>query len=179
MIIITLNKLSDLIRSQRFSIVHTHSSKAGILGQIAAHRSSTPIILHTVHGWSFHNHMSPGLRFLYIYLERLAYRYSDGLLFVSKKDINRGITSGIISKDNYYLVRSAIPLDKFLPGLYSKSTVRSQFNIPADVPILGNIGRFSAQKDPLKLDPSCCVGSFNHPRLQVSACRRRTVTTPS
>jgi glycosyltransferase involved in cell wall biosynthesis len=146
---IALKKMIHLLRDEHYTIVHTHSSKAGILGRLAAHRSSTPIILHTVHGWSFHDHMHPILRLMYILLERLAYRYCDALIFVSKKDIDQGISTKIVTKDNFHLIRSAIPIDIFNPGLYLKSAMRRQLNIPQDVPVLGNIGRFSVQKDPL------------------------------
>jgi glycosyltransferase involved in cell wall biosynthesis len=146
---IAYKKLTFLLRDQQYMIAHTHSSKAGILGRLAAHRANTPIILHTVHGWSFHNKMHPGLRYMYIILERLAYRYSDAMIFVSRKDISQGIASQILSKENYYLVRSAIPLEKFNPYQYSTIDIRNQLSIPLDVPVLGNIGRFSTQKDPL------------------------------
>ncbi len=142
-------KISNLLKDEHFSIVHTHSSKAGILGRLAAQRSRTPIILHTVHGWSFHNQMHPGLRMMYILLEKLTYRYTDAMLFVSKKDIEQGISTKILKNENYYLVRSAIPLEKFNPGLFSKTVARRNLGIPLDVPVLGNIGRFSTQKDPL------------------------------
>ena len=142
-------KLTNLLRYEKFVIVHTHSSKAGILGRMAAQRSKVPIILHTVHGWSFHEQMHPALRMMYILLEKLAYRYSDAIIFVSKKDIELGKNSGILSKENYHLVRSAIPIDKFQRSLYSRSVNRENLGIPHDVPVIGNIGRFSAQKDPL------------------------------
>ena len=146
---IAFKKISKLIESQRFMIVHTHSSKAGILGRLAAHRSGSPIILHTVHGWSFHNHMHPFRRLMYIYLEKLAYHYCDALIFVSKKDIDRGKLARIVTKENFFLVRSAIPLENFNPGIHSQFEARSHLNIPHEVPVLGNIGRFTAQKDPL------------------------------
>ena len=52
-----LRALQRLFRATRPDIVHTHSSKAGFLGRLAAHRERTPAVIHTVHGWSFHDYM--------------------------------------------------------------------------------------------------------------------------
>jgi glycosyltransferase involved in cell wall biosynthesis len=142
-------KLVKLLKRDRYAIVHTHSSKAGILGRLAARRARIPVIVHTVHGWSFHDHMHPILRLVYIFLEKLVYRYTDAMIFVSQKDIERGKFTKILTKQNYYLIRSAIPLDLFDPTLYSQALSRDRLGIPANVPVLGNVGRFSAQKDPL------------------------------
>lgn len=142
-------KLVKLLKRDPYAIVHTHSSKAGILGRLAARRAQIPVIVHTVHGWSFHDHMHPILRWMYVILEKLVYRYTDAMIFVSQKDIERGKSTKILTKQNYYLIRSAIPLDLFDPTLYSQALSRDSLGIPAKVPVLGNVGRFSAQKDPL------------------------------
>ena len=142
-------KLDKLLKRERYAIVHTHSSKAGILGRLAARRARIPVIVHTVHGWSFHDHMHPILRMMYIFLEKLVYRYTDAMIFVSQKDIERGKSTNILTKQNYYLIRSAIPLDLFDPTLYTQALSRDRLGIPANAPVLGNVGRFSAQKDPL------------------------------
>ena len=65
-----LFKLRRFIRRGKFQIVHTHSSKAGVLARLAAHLEGVPVIVHTVHGWSFHDYMPPATRKLYHLLER-------------------------------------------------------------------------------------------------------------
>ncbi|MEN6300034.1 MAG: glycosyltransferase, partial [Anaerolineaceae bacterium] len=74
---IALWQLYRYIRKYRFDIVHTHSSKAGILGRIAAKLAGTPIIIHTVHGWSFHDHMALWVKYFYIILERFCATFTD------------------------------------------------------------------------------------------------------
>src|SRR5687767_3357886 len=76
--------LWGLIRRHRFSLVHTHNSKAGFIGRLAARLARVPTIIHTVHGFAFHESESSGRRVLFRYLERLAARWCDGMIFVSE-----------------------------------------------------------------------------------------------
>ena len=142
-------KMTALMRREGYQIVHTHSSKAGILGRIAARLAGVPVILHTVHGWSFHDYMSPLVRNIYIFLERWCETFTDALIVVARQDIDKGLQAGIGKADKYHLIRSAIPLDEFDPLLYERQAVRSELGIPADAFVIGNVGRFSAQKNPL------------------------------
>lgn len=144
-----LIKLTRFIRQNRFAIVHTHSSKAGILGRLAARMAGTPLIVHTIHGWSFHDYMAAPVRWTYILLERLTARFTDALIVVARPDIDKGLRAGIGQPQQYRLIRSAIPLDEFDPAEFDRAAVRRELGLPLDAPVLGNVGRFSAQKNPL------------------------------
>jgi len=137
------------LRANRFTIVHTHSSKAGILGRLAARFAGVPIIVHTVHGWSFHDHMSPLARMTYVALERLAASFTDSLIVVTSRNIEKGLRAGIGRPEQFRLIRSAIPLEEFDPARVDRRAVREALGLPVDAPILGNVGRFSPQKNPL------------------------------
>lgn len=147
--LLCLFKLARYIRQGKYSIVHTHSSKAGILGRLAAKLASVHIIVHTVHGWSFHEHMHPVIRYIYILFERWMAKFTDILIVVAKKDIEKGLKNGIGRADQYRLIRSAIPLDEFNPIKVDRAAVRTELNIPQEAYLLGNVGRFSSQKNPL------------------------------
>lgn len=134
---------------ENYAIVHTHSSKAGILGRLAARRAGTPAIVHTVHGWSFHDYMPPPTRRLYILLERWMARFTDALIVVTEKDIEKGLGAGIGRREQYHLIRSAIPLDQFDPARYDRLAIRQELGLPLDTPVIGSVGRFSTQKNPL------------------------------
>lgn len=144
-----LGAMRSLIRRGGYQIVHTHSSKAGILGRLAARLAGTPVIVHTVHGWSFHDYMPALTRQIYIRLERWMARFSAALIVVAEGDIAKGLEAGIGRPEQYHLVRSAIPLDEFDPALYDRAAVRAELGIPPDALVVGNVGRFSAQKNPL------------------------------
>ena len=90
-----LMALHRFIRKGGYTIVHTHSSKAGILGRLAARLAGAPVIVHTVHGWSFHDYMPAITRRIYILLERWMARFTDAIIVVAEKDIDKGLRAGI------------------------------------------------------------------------------------
>jgi glycosyltransferase involved in cell wall biosynthesis len=145
-----LVELTRYIHRNKFHIVHTHSSKAGVLGRLAAKLARVPVIIHTVHGWSFHDYMSPRTRKLYILLERWAASFTDKMIVVAQRDIQKGLKENIGEVNKYQLIRSAIPLTEFDPELHNPEAVRKNLGIPPEAIIVGNIGRFSPQKNPLE-----------------------------
>ena len=147
---IALWKMVRYIRGRKFKIVHTHSSKAGILGRIAAKFAGVPSIIHTVHGWSFHDHMHPVSRYVYILLERFCARFTDALIVVTNRDQKKGLEAGIGKPSQYHLIRSAIPLEEFNPAHSNRDMIRQQLGLPIHAPVLGTVGRFSNQKNPLE-----------------------------
>jgi len=144
-----LSKITRIMQSGGYRIVHTHSSKAGILGRFAARRAGVPIIIHTVHGWSFHDHMPPLSKWAYIWHERWAATFTDALIVVSQNDKDKGLASNIGRPEQYHLIRSAIPFDDFNPDRYDRSSIRRELNIPPDAMVIGSVSRFSPQKNPL------------------------------
>ena len=141
--------MTRLMRQGGYTIVHTHSSKAGILGRLAARLAGVPLIVHTVHGWSFHDYMPSITRRIYILLERWMARFTDAIIVVTGKDIEKGLQAGIGHREQYSLIRSAIPLDEFDPRRADRVMTRRQLGMPLNSPVIGTIGRFSAQKNPL------------------------------
>ncbi|TAN59363.1 glycosyltransferase family 1 protein, partial [bacterium] len=86
-----LFEIYSFIRKHNIDIVHTHSSKAGIVGRLAARLAKVKIIIHTVHGWPFNDYQRFIVRYIYIWLERLAARLSDKLIIVSCFDKKKGL----------------------------------------------------------------------------------------
>ncbi len=138
-----------MMKSGQYQIVHTHSSKAGILGRAAARLAGVPVIVHTIHGWSFHDFMPPLTRRLYIWLERWMASFTDALIVVNNRDILKGLQAGIGRQEQYHRIRSAIPLDEFDNEKIDRIEVRLELGIPHDAVVIGNVGRFSPQKNPL------------------------------
>lgn len=134
-----------------YHIVHTHSSKAGVLGRIAAKWANVPIIVHTVHGWSFHDRMSARKRAFYVAMEKFAARLSDAMIVVSPKDIEKGLAQGIGKREDYTVIRSGIELERFGHPQVPPAEMRKQLGIPLDALVVGCVGRLSEQKAPLDL----------------------------
>ncbi|VTR65000.1 putative Glycosyltransferase, group 1 family protein [Desulfosarcina cetonica] len=146
--IVAFLQLLKFIRYNRYDIVHTHSSKAGILGRWAAWLNGVPIIVHTVHGWGFHRYQHPVVRQFYILAERLSALITDRLIAVTKKDIEKGVAAGIGVRKQYALIRSGIDLKQFSVNDSRKAAIRAELGIPENAIVIGTVTRLSVQKAP-------------------------------
>jgi len=144
-----LNDLIALFQLYRFTkrggydVVHTHSSKAGILGRIAARMAGVETVVHTLHGLAFHPYQAAWKNALYIRLERFAAPLSDFIIAVSKTTIDGALAAGIGTPDRYVKIFSGMELEPFLE-VSSRITVaeaRRRLSIPAATPVVGNIAR--------------------------------------
>ena len=140
--------LRRTFRSWRPDIVHTHSSKAGFLGRLAARREDVAGIVHTVHGWSFHDHMTRSTRAFYVGLERRAARWTDRLVTVSELDRRKGLSAGIGAPDRYTVVRELNDVGRFLAADHNPAEALRRLGLARDQPVVGTLGRLSEQKDP-------------------------------
>ena len=93
--------------------MHTHSSKAGVIARIAAKKANIPVIVHTVHGPSFHTYQSWWLNFLYIVTERFATRNSDRNYAVANAMVDLYVKHKIGTRDQYKTVYSGMELEPY------------------------------------------------------------------
>lgn len=138
-----------LFLKNRYNIVHTHSSKAGILGRWAAFFTGIPIRLHTVHGWGFHPYQFPLIRELYICLERITAWITTRLIVVSKLNSQKGLQLKIGNPKKYQTIYSGIEVKRFqTPAPKKIVELKEKFKIPQNKTVIGMVGRFVAQKNP-------------------------------
>lgn len=147
--LLALFRLTRFIKRGKYTIVHTHSSKAGILGRWAAKLAGVPIIIHTIHGWGHTPQQHALVQKFYIWLEKLTLPISTRLIVVSPRDIEKGITASIGTSDNYTVIRSGIELDRFGHSQRAATEIRFELGIPLNVPVIGTVTRLSPQKAPL------------------------------
>ncbi len=130
-------------------IVHTHSSKAGILGRAAARLARVPVVIHTVHGYGFHPRQRPAVRRLYVGLERLAARWTTHVIAVAQADLDEGIALGLFPRERTSLIRSGIEIARYAGTTIDREgTVRALGFDPAR-PLVGMVACFKPQKNPL------------------------------
>lgn len=161
---LALLRLVRFMRQGQYTIVHTHSSKAGILGRWAAKWAGVPVIVHTVHGWGHHERQHPLVRNIYIYLEKLTLPITDKLIVVSKLNIEKGLADGIGMPDDYIVIRSGIELDRFGHPQVPCAETRAAWGIPMDAQVVGTVTRLSAQKAPLDFIRAAAVIAQTHPK---------------
>jgi len=138
-----LVELKKYIKKNRIDIVHTHSSKAGILGRWAAALAKTRVILHTVHGWSFNDFQKPWTRQLYVWLEKFSAKFTDKFIVVSDHDGKKGLSLKIGSEYQYSLVRYGIPREAF--GAKDLS-IRKELGFGEEALVIGTVACFKPQK---------------------------------
>jgi|CXWL01.1.fsa_nt_gi glycosyltransferase involved in cell wall biosynthesis len=127
-------------------VVHTHSSKAGILGRAAAAKAGVPVIVHTIHGMSF-NRTQPWLtRTAYRLLERRAARYTDKIVTVADAMIEQAVAAGIGLRDQMVTIRSGLEVARFAPNEQSRKAVRAAWGVADDEIVVGTIARLFANK---------------------------------
>jgi glycosyltransferase involved in cell wall biosynthesis len=145
--LMVLLELVRLIRSERFSVVHTHSSKAGFLGRVAAWLCRTPVIVHTIHGFSYHDFMSRRRRWAYLTLERLVRPMTHWFLAVAPQVAREAVEMRLAPPGAISVAPSAVELHD-IPHR-PDPRIRSELGIPADAPLVGTVGRLDFQKAPL------------------------------
>jgi glycosyltransferase involved in cell wall biosynthesis len=145
---ISFLKIYFYIKKGKYDIVHTHSSKAGVLGRVAARIAGVKVIVHTVHGWSFNDSMTRVKKNIYVCLERLLVKITSKLVVVTKMDITKGIENKIGSNSCYELIRSGIDIDFFKSGTVLPEFEELIKGSGAEV-VIGTVGRLSQQKAPL------------------------------
>jgi glycosyltransferase involved in cell wall biosynthesis len=149
-----LAELTLLFRRERFDIVHTHTPKAGVLGQLAARAAKVPHVVTTIHGFYFNERTKPLKRAFYVGLEKLATRPTEKVLSQNPEDVKTAIAEGICRPDQIELLGNGIDLTRFHPGAVSAETIaktKAELGIPTDALVVGFVGRLVEEKGILEL----------------------------
>lgn len=142
-----LSEFRRAIRRFRPEIVHTHSSKAGILGRLAARREGVPIAIHSIHGFGFGPHQPAPVRFAFLAAERLAARWTTAFVAVSRRNLEDGIRLRLFPASRATLIRSGVDLASFAAHR-GGDALRRALAIPTAAPLVVQIACFKPQKAP-------------------------------
>ncbi len=142
-----LKDITRILKEKKPDIVHTHSSKSGVIGRIAASHAGIPVIFHTIHGFSFHEFSSLTAKTIFIPIERLVSKYTDLHISVNQYDMDYAVKHKIIKKNKIIKVYNGIAPEenKRIPNL---SGFKENLHIPADGLVVTQVGRLWRQKAP-------------------------------
>ena len=130
-------------------LVHTHSSKAGIVGRRAAARAHAGPVVHSVHGFGHAALPAGPVRALGLMVERRMARTTDAFLCVSRAAIAQGRALGLFGDRPVHLVRSGIDLADFARADALRAGARAELGLPPGALVVGLIACLKPQKAPL------------------------------
>ncbi len=146
--LIALFDLWRRLRRLAPAIVHTHSSKAGILGRAAAFLAGVPVIVHTIHGWGFSPAQRTPVRWLVARLEQAAAMVTRRLVAVSDANARTGAALHIAPAARFTVIHSGVELGAHRAAANS-GRLRAELGLGRDAPLVGMVACFKPQKAPL------------------------------
>lgn len=141
-------KIYKFIQQGQYTVVHTHSSKPGVLGRLAARLAGVPVIIHTIHGFPFHDFMNPVVRHFFIVVERLLSKLTHRLVTVSKLNLEKAVSLRLANRRKFVNIYSGIEFEKYDVKVDVEAK-KNELGIVNGEKIVGMVGRFSEQKAPL------------------------------
>lgn len=142
-------KIKELIRTFKPDIVHTHASKPGALGRMAAAQMGVPVIIHTFHGHSFHSYFNAFTTSFYRRIERYLASRSSCIIALSEQQKDELVNQHRICKaEKVRIVPLGFDLDRFQMDITEKrKAFRRAFHITDDEIAIGIIGRLVPVKN--------------------------------
>ncbi len=142
-------KLVQIIREEKPDIVHTHASKAGMLGRAAAIYCRVPYIYHTFHGHVFHSYFGKAKTQLFIYIERFLAKRSTAIIAISEKQKHElGDIYKICKPEKIKVVPLGFDLARFSENQEEKrKQFRNTYNLQDDEIAIGIVGRLAKVKN--------------------------------
>lgn len=138
--------LRAIIRGWKPDVVHTHSSKAGILGRTAAWKEHVPCVVHTIHGLPFHPYLSKWRNALYIASERYAAKRCHKIICVADAMRDQARAAGIGRPEQYITVYSGMEVEQFLSPRWDRAQVRAELGFGESDFVLGTAARLAELK---------------------------------
>ncbi|MBT7210654.1 MAG: glycosyltransferase family 4 protein [Candidatus Scalindua sp.] len=130
-----------LIKRIRPHIVHTHTSKAGLLGRLAAFLARVPVIIHTPHGHVFHSYYGPFMTRIFIIAERILSLMTDKIAALTDRERDEHLEQGVASIEKYTIIHSGVMLQQIMNMNIDIETGKKEFGIPQNSNVIGVVGR--------------------------------------
>lgn len=129
-----------ILRAKRPAIVHTHTSKAGVVGRVAAWLARVPVIVHTPHGHVFYGHFGRLKSWLFLQIERALCRVTSMLVALTSAERDDHLERGVGCADRFAVISSGIDVERFRRARGEGRQMPLGFNCPAGSTIVGSVG---------------------------------------
>lgn len=138
---LALREMYRLFGSRRPDVVHTHSSKAGVIGRFVAKATRVPLVVHTLHSLVFHDYQPRPVRVAYRTIKRGLVPFTDYYVSVSDNIRERAIAARIGRPDQHSTIRSGFDTTEFIDKLIPQREARARLGLPEDRVVVGSVAR--------------------------------------
>jgi glycosyltransferase involved in cell wall biosynthesis len=145
--LVALWKLYRSIARLKPHIVHTHASKAGALGRLAARAARVPIVVHTFHGHTFHSYFHPLTARFFRFVEARLARRTTRIVAVSESVKRDLVAYRIANEDQVVVIPLGLELDRFVTASRWRGDVRRELGLGPNAPVICSVGRLVAVKN--------------------------------
>ena len=132
--------LWSLIRRYKPHIVHTHTSKAGVLGRLAAWLAGVPAIIHKPHGHVFYGHFGPRVSRFFLLIERLLSRITDHVVALTPMEARDHLTLKVLTADKISIIHSGVELNRYHTTTRKRQQKKEELGISPDALVVGFVG---------------------------------------
>ncbi len=133
-------QLIRLFRQERPALVHTHTSKAGVLGRVAAWLAQVPVIVHTPHGHVFYGHFGPFRSWLFVQIERVLSARTDRMIALTESERQDHLDRKVGTADRFSVVPSGIDRERFVQARAQGKQQPDWFGCPPEALVVGSVG---------------------------------------
>lgn len=140
-------KTTRLLRKHRFHIIHTHTSVPSLVGRLAGFLTRTPIVIHQVHGYHYHDNMNLILKWSIIIVEKFFALLTDKILFQNQADVEECLRRKIAPRRKLVLIGNGTQIDDF----------KTEKEVNNNPPIILYVARMEPVKNHTMLLEAACI----------------------
>ena len=134
-------KVLRVIRREKPKIVHTHTSKAGVVGRVAAFMAKTPVIVHTPHGHIFYGYFGRVTTCIFIHIEKLLAKITDKIITLTNREGIDHVRFKIVSPEKFITIHSGVDIQRFITTKSEADSLKRSFGMGAESLVVGTVGR--------------------------------------